>query len=89
MIALLYDLVLYLWRYATYELPVFGGRARGRTRPRAPSLTERPNGHRRQISFAGVARLRAESGGKANATGSSEGFGDTEHRSASKTNSEN
>jgi len=28
-----------------------GGRARGRIRPRAPSLTERPSGHRRTFSL--------------------------------------
>jgi hypothetical protein len=31
----------------TYALPVIGGRARGKQRPRAPSLNERPNGQRR------------------------------------------
>lgn len=67
-LALLYDLLLYLWRFATYELPYFGGRARGHHRPRAPSLTERPDGHRRQISFTGISRLRADSGENASAT---------------------
>jgi hypothetical protein len=47
-----YDLVLYFFRAVTYEIPVVGGRARGKARPRAPSLTERPNGHRRQFSLA-------------------------------------
>ena len=61
MLALAYDLLLYLWRFATYGLPYVGGRARGRNRPRAPSLTERPNGHRRQISFAGIPRLGTDS----------------------------
>lgn len=51
---LLYDIVLYLWRTATFELPQIGGRARGRQRPRAPSLKERPDGHRRRFSLAGV-----------------------------------
>ncbi|KAH9825533.1 hypothetical protein Tdes44962_MAKER04101, partial [Teratosphaeria destructans] len=51
---MVYDLVLYLWRSATYELPVVGGRARGRARPRAPSLTERPDGHKRHLSLANV-----------------------------------
>jgi microcystin-dependent protein len=49
-----YDVVLYLWRSATFELPQIGGRARGRQRPRAPSLKERPDGHRRRFSVAGV-----------------------------------
>ncbi|KAF9740147.1 hypothetical protein PMIN01_02782 [Paraphaeosphaeria minitans] len=47
-----YDLVLYLVRSTTYEIPVVGGRARGKARPRAPSLTERPSGHRRKFSLA-------------------------------------
>lgn len=47
-----YDLILYVFRAITYEIPVVGGRARGKARPRAPSLTERPNGHRRQFSLA-------------------------------------
>ena len=51
---LLYDILLYLWRSATYELPYLGGRARGRQRPRAPSLVERPNGHTRGFSFPGT-----------------------------------
>ena len=50
----MYDIALYLWRSATFDLPQIGGRARGRQRPRAPSLKERPDGHRRQFSVAGV-----------------------------------
>ncbi|KAH7400856.1 hypothetical protein DE146DRAFT_755300 [Phaeosphaeria sp. MPI-PUGE-AT-0046c] len=49
---LVYDLVLYIFRATTYEIPVVGGRARGKARPRAPSLTERPTGHRRRFSLA-------------------------------------
>ncbi|EON64897.1 hypothetical protein W97_04131 [Coniosporium apollinis CBS 100218] len=49
---IIYDLLLYSWRSATHEIPVIGGRARGRQRPRAPSLTERPSGHRRKFSLA-------------------------------------
>lgn len=57
LLLLLYDIVLYLWRSATYELPYIGGRARGKLRPRAPSLAERPDGrHRRTISMPGIAR---------------------------------
>lgn len=51
---LVYDVLLYLWRSATFELPQVGGRARGRQRPRAPSLKERPDGHRRRFSLVGV-----------------------------------
>ncbi|KAL2355508.1 hypothetical protein BJ546DRAFT_824157, partial [Cryomyces antarcticus] len=46
-VILICDLLLYSWRSAIHEIPVVGGRARGRQRPRAPSLTERPSGHRR------------------------------------------
>jgi len=35
---IVYDLVLYLFRATTYDLPYVGGRARNRPRPRAPSL---------------------------------------------------
>lgn len=49
---IVYDVLLYIWRAATYEVPFVGGRARGRQRPRAPSLTERPSGHKRRISLA-------------------------------------
>ena len=48
---LVYDLVLYIVRSITYEVPYFGGRARGRRRPRAPSLAERPNGRPRSFSI--------------------------------------
>jgi len=48
----IYDLFLYIVRSITYEIPFVGGRARGKARPRAPSLTERPSGHRRKFSLA-------------------------------------
>ena len=51
---LVYDFLLYTWRTATYRIPVVGGRARGRQRPNAPSLTERPSGHRRRFSIAAL-----------------------------------
>ncbi len=35
-----------------YDVPVIGGRARNRPRPRAPSLTERPNGRPRTFSVS-------------------------------------
>lgn len=63
-ILVIYDLVLYVFRAVTYEIPVIGGRARGKARPRAPSLTERPNGHRRNFSLA---RSKEDTG---NSTGS-------------------
>jgi hypothetical protein len=49
---LVYDFILYVFRTVMYEVPVIGGRARGKARPRAPSLTERPTGHRRRFSLA-------------------------------------
>lgn len=49
---LVYDLVLYIFRSITHEIPIVGGRAQGKARPRAPSLTERPSGHRRKFSIA-------------------------------------
>lgn len=50
---LVYDILLYLFRAGAYEIPVVGGRARGKARPRAPSLTERPSGRRRKFSIRG------------------------------------
>jgi len=35
---IIYDMILYIFRTATYEIPYIGGRARNRPRPRAPSL---------------------------------------------------
>ncbi|OJD15777.1 hypothetical protein AJ78_03995 [Emergomyces pasteurianus Ep9510] len=48
---ILYDLLLYVWRASTYEIPIIGGRARGRQRPQAPSFSERPDGRRRTFSL--------------------------------------
>ncbi|KAK8160719.1 hypothetical protein IWX90DRAFT_275812 [Phyllosticta citrichinensis] len=48
---IVYDLILYLVRTILYELPAIGGRARGKRRPRAPSLTERPSGNKRHFNF--------------------------------------
>lgn len=56
MLVLVYDVLLYLWRWTTYNLPFIGGRARGRQRPQAPSLTERPSGNKRRFSLAGMPR---------------------------------
>lgn len=65
---LVYDLVLYLFRAAAYEIPYVGGRARGKARPRAPSLTERPTGHRRRFS-----RIGRRSEGRPQSSGGSQG----------------
>ncbi|CAG8976246.1 hypothetical protein HYALB_00009419 [Hymenoscyphus albidus] len=48
---IVYDVLLYIFRTATYEIPYVGGRARNRPRPRAPSLSERPSGTRRRFSL--------------------------------------
>jgi hypothetical protein len=48
---LVYDLLLYLWRSTLYEIPYVGGRARGRDKPMAPSLTERPGGDPRKLTI--------------------------------------
>lgn len=53
LLMIVYDLLLYIFRAFTYEIPYIGGRARGRQRPRAPSLAERPSGHRRTFSIGG------------------------------------
>ncbi|KAF1959548.1 hypothetical protein CC80DRAFT_501755 [Byssothecium circinans] len=63
---MLYDLLLYLFRSATYEVPFIGGRARGKARPRAPSLTERPSGHRRKFSLARLANSPTHSSRRLN-----------------------
>jgi hypothetical protein len=62
---LVYDLILYGCRASAYEIPVVGGRARGKARPRAPSLTERPSGRRRKFSIAsrGIDRPVMSTGG--------------------------
>ncbi|KAB8289519.1 hypothetical protein EYC80_010678 [Monilinia laxa] len=44
LLLIVYDVLFYAFRLMTYEIPYFGGRARNRPRPRAPSLSERPNG---------------------------------------------
>ncbi|KAJ5950879.1 uncharacterized protein N7479_009292 [Penicillium vulpinum] len=51
---ILLDATLWLYRLILWELPWVGGRARGRQRPRAPSLNERPGGQRRAFGLRGV-----------------------------------
>lgn len=51
---IIFDIILYMYRVILYEIPVVGGRSRGTRRPRAPSLSERPDGRRRAFSFTGV-----------------------------------
>lgn len=40
-----------MFRTITYEIPFVGGRARGKERPRAPSLKERPSGDPRVVGI--------------------------------------
>lgn len=49
---LIYDVILFLFRAILYDLPIIGGRARNRPRPRAPSLSKRPGGRPRSLSFS-------------------------------------
>jgi hypothetical protein len=51
LLLLVYDMILYVFRTATYDIPYVGGRARNRPRPRAPSLSERPSGRARTFSL--------------------------------------
>ncbi|KAH0350271.1 hypothetical protein KCU83_g4961, partial [Aureobasidium melanogenum] len=44
---LIYDILFYVYRSCAYHIPVIGGKAQGKRRPRAPSLTERPSGQKR------------------------------------------
>ena len=50
----LLDLTIWIYRMILWELPWIGGRARGRQRPRAPSLNERPGGQKRAFGLRGV-----------------------------------
>jgi hypothetical protein len=51
-LAIVYDLVLYILRRVWHEIPIWGGRAHGDARPRAPSLHDRS----RRLSFAELIR---------------------------------
>ncbi|KAL8758564.1 MAG: hypothetical protein Q9199_001372 [Rusavskia elegans] len=51
---LVYDLLLWIFRSIFYVIPYVGGRARGKKRPRAPSLSERPSGRARTFSIGGT-----------------------------------
>lgn len=58
----IYDIILYLWRAVAYEIPVIGGRAQGRQRPRAPTLTERPDGETRNLGLIKIPSLDRDAG---------------------------
>lgn len=57
---LLYDMVLYIVRAIAFEIPYYGGRYRGRRRPQAPALTERPGGWKRALSINGTSGSGSE-----------------------------
>jgi hypothetical protein len=59
------DATIWIYRLILWEIPWIGGRARGRQRPRAPSLNERPGGQRRAFGLRGVETDTGDSeGGK-------------------------
>lgn len=64
LLLIVYDLVLYIFRAIAYEVPYFGGRARGRQKPRAPSFAERPSGRARTFSIGGPVTSGSESDGR-------------------------
>ncbi|KAL8734282.1 MAG: hypothetical protein Q9181_003249 [Wetmoreana brouardii] len=51
---IVYDLLLWIFRSIYYVIPFVGGRARGKKRPRAPSLSERPSGRPRTFNIGGT-----------------------------------
>ncbi|EAW09740.1 uncharacterized protein ACLA_039550 [Aspergillus clavatus NRRL 1] len=51
---IIFDVLLYIWRMVAHEVPVIGGRARGRQRPRAPTLNETAEVQRRVFGLAGA-----------------------------------
>ncbi|KXG46905.1 Protein of unknown function DUF3445 [Penicillium griseofulvum] len=60
----LLDATIYVYRLILWEVPYIGGRARGRQRPRAPSLNERPGGRRRAFGLRGVETDTGDSEGQ-------------------------
>ncbi|KAJ5185357.1 Protein of unknown function DUF3445 [Penicillium cf. griseofulvum] len=50
----LLDATIWVYGLIVWEVPYIGGRARGRQRPRVPSLNERPGGRRRAFGLRGV-----------------------------------
>ena len=60
----LLDATIWIYRMTLWEVPWVGGRARGRQRPRAPSLNERPDGQRRAFGLCGVEMDTGDSEGR-------------------------
>ncbi|KAJ5141316.1 Protein of unknown function DUF3445 [Penicillium atrosanguineum] len=56
------DASLWLYRMIIWEFPWIGGRARGQQRPRAPSLNERLDGHRRSFRLGSMEPDESERG---------------------------
>ncbi|CAG8118199.1 unnamed protein product [Penicillium olsonii] len=50
----LLDATIWIYSMILWEFPWVGGRTRGRQRPRAPTLNERPGGQRRAFGLRGV-----------------------------------
>ncbi|KAL8938268.1 MAG: hypothetical protein Q9216_003985 [Gyalolechia sp. 2 TL-2023] len=61
---IIYDLLLWIFRSIFYLIPFVGGRAQGKKRPRAPSLSERPSGRPRTFSIGGTQFAAAENAEK-------------------------
>ena len=51
---IVFDASLWLYRMIIWEFPWIGGRARGQQRPRAPSLNERLDEHRRSFRLGSM-----------------------------------
>jgi len=54
LIAIIFDFLLWIYRLVYHIIPVYGGRARGQTRPRAPSVRD---AHRKRVSLVGLGAL--------------------------------
>ena len=66
LLALVYDMALYIVRAVAYEIPYYGGRAQGKGKPQAPTLKERPNGRKRAFSMTGSIANGSTNDGKEN-----------------------
>ena len=58
LIAIIFDIMLYIFRTIYHIIPVYGGRARGETRPRAPTVRHARD---KSLSLVGVVSGRVES----------------------------
>ncbi|KAI4718080.1 hypothetical protein E4T48_05682 [Aureobasidium sp. EXF-10727] len=81
---LLYDFVFYVYRSCAYHIPIIGGKAQGKRRPQAPSLTERPSGQKRDapkvpISAATTGMQQTEHTAEKRSLGNSQDGGSVSH----------